>query len=132
MASFATSSVAIEFPKEVVKMLMGAIDDGTKQAARMLWSTLISFLSEHWLLTILIFFLILVFATLKAMIWRWGTLGSVLYNSMYFGILLVVGLIWGPDIFTSDIFHAACAVILYPICYFLTGTVLDKIGVRRI
>jgi hypothetical protein len=132
MTPIATSTITTEFPKEVVTMLMGAIDEGTKEATRMLWSILVSFLAEHWIFVILIFFIVLVFATLKAMIGRWGMLGSVLYNFLYFGILLIVGLIWGPDIFTSDIFHAACTAILYPICYLVTGIILDKTGVRRL
>ena len=131
MTPSVTSSIATEFPKEVVGAFMNAIDDGTKQAARMLWSALMTFFAEHWIAVMIVFFLVFVFATLKAMMGRWGTLGSVLYNSLYFGILLVVGLIWGPDIFTSDIFNAACTVILYPICYLATGIILDKFGVLR-
>lgn len=128
----ATSTpLGADFPKQVVELLLNAIDEGTKQAARMLWNILTTFLSEHWLAVLLVLFVVFVAVTLKAMMGRWGSLGSFLYNFFYFGTLLVIGLIWGPEVFVDDYFNAACAVILYPICYVLSGMILDKMGVRR-
>lgn len=121
-----------DFPKQVVGLFLNAIDEGTKQAARMLWGILTTFLSEHWLVVLLLLFVVFVAVTLKAMMGRWGSLGSFLYNVFYFGILLIVGLIWGPEVFVGDYFKAACAVILYPVCYFLVGLILDKMRVRRL
>ncbi len=126
-----STPLGADFPKQVVELLFNAIDEGTKQAARMLWNILTTFLSEHWLAVLLILFVMFVAVTLKAMMGRWGSLGSFLYNFFYFGTLLIVGLIWGPEVFVDDYFNAACAVILYPICYVISGMVLDKMGVRR-
>ena len=131
MAPFSTSTVATELPKEVVKLLMETMDKASHEAARMLWSALLTFLGEHWIGVMVASFFILVFATLNAAIGRWGMLGSVLYNALYFGILFIVGLIFGPDVFVSDVFHAACTVILYPICYGVTGIILEKTGAKH-
>ncbi len=120
-----------DFPKQVVELLLNAINEGTKQAARMLWNILTTFLSEHWLAVLLVLFVVFIAVTFKAMMGRWGSLGSFLYNFFYFGILLIIGLIWGPEVFVDDYFNAACAVILYPICYVISGMILDKMGVRR-
>lgn len=119
------------FSKVVVEQFLNGIDEGTKQAARMLWGSLTTFLSEHWLAALLVLFFMFVAVTLKAMMGRWGSLGSFLYNVFYFGTLFVVGLIWGPEVFVNDIFKASCAIILYPICYIVTGKVLDRMGVRK-
>lgn len=126
-----TTPLGADFPKQVVELLLNAINEGTKQAAQMLWSILTTFLSEHWLAVLLVLFVVFVAVTLKAMMGRWGSLGSFLYNFFYFGILFIVGLIWGPEVFVDDYFNAACAVILYPICYVISGMILDKMGVRR-
>ena len=126
-----TTPLGPEFPKEVINMLFAAIAEGNKQAARMLWSILQSFLVGHWLASILFLFVLFVAATFKAMMGRWGSLGSLLYNFFYFGILYVVGLIWGPEIFVSDLFHFACTAILYPVCYYVVGYILDETGVRK-
>jgi len=92
----ATSTpLGADFPKQVVELLLNAIDEGTKQAARMLWDILTTFLSEHWLAVLLVLFVLFIVVTLKAMMGRWGSLGSFLYNFFYFGILLIIGLIWG-------------------------------------
>lgn len=106
-----------------------AAEDGAKQAAHMLWSALLSFLAAHWLAVMFGLFIVFIVVTLKAMMGRWGSLGSFLYNFFYFGILFVVGLIWGPEVFLGNFFGAACAIILYPVCYWLSGVVMDRMGV---
>lgn len=125
-----TLAIAIDFPKYLVTIFSDAFEKGTQQAARMLWSVLISILKEHWFAVISVLFLVLVAVTFKAMMGRWGSLGSFLYNALYFGTLFIIGLIWGPEIFVNDIFNAACTAILYPVCYLLVGYILDKTGLR--
>lgn len=45
-------------------------------------------------------------------------------------VLFVIGLIWGPEVFVSDLFKAACAAILYPVYLVVGLIILDRIGVR--
>ncbi len=126
-----TPSFGPEDTKHLIDLLIKGVEDGTKMAAHILWSALMSFLKDHWLAVMGGLFVVFVIVTFKAMLGRWGSLGSFLYNFFYFGILLVVGLIWGPEVFLGDFFKAACTIILYPVCYFIVGLILDKMGVKR-
>jgi len=107
-----------------------ALVEATKTVYQIYWDTLISFLSKHWIAVTLLAVIILIIALVKAILGRWGMLGSILYHYFYFGILLIVGLIWGSNIFVSDFFHLACTILLYPACYFLVGVILNKTGLR--
>lgn len=115
----------------MTNLLLENIDKGMKQGAHMLWDILIFFLKGHWLGFLILLFVIFISVTLKAMMGRWGGLGSFLYNLFYFGTLFIIGSIWGPEVFVNDYFNAACTVILYPICYYITGVILDGTGVQR-
>jgi len=115
----------------MIDALFKGIETATQQIARILWSALLSFLTAHWFAVLVAIFVIFVVALLKAMLGRWGSLGSFLYNLFYFGILFVIGLIWGSEVFVNNLFNAAVAIILYPICYFITGLILEKTGLRR-
>lgn len=119
-----------DFTKTILDAVFKGIEEGSLLAIRLIWNTLTLFLAEYWLILMAIFFIMVVIATIKAMMGRWGFLGSVIYNSLYFGILLIIGLIWGPEVFVSDFLSVASTIILYPICYFVTGLILDKIGVK--
>lgn len=128
----ATSTpIVSDFPKQMVNLLLNSIEEGTKQAAHMLWNILISSLKDHWFAVMIALLAIFVFVTFKAMLGRWGSLGSFLYNFFYFGTLFIIGLIWGPEVFVNDIFNATCAVVLYPICYLLVGLILEKTGLKQ-
>lgn len=110
----------------MIELIPNAIEQGTKQAAEILWSVALSLLADHWLLLISIFFIMLIIATAKAIFGRWGMLGSVLYNFFYFGILFIIGMIWGSEVFVSDYFNFACTALLYPVCYFIVGLILRR------
>ena len=120
-----------DFPKQMIGLLFDSVEKGTLMGVRMVWDIVITLLTAHWLAVLLVIFVILVATTLKAMMGHWGSLGSLLYNILYFGTLLIIGLIWGPDVFADDYFNAACAVILYPICYWIVGWILRKTGLMR-
>lgn len=92
------------------------------------WDFLLLILRDNWQSLLLLLFLVFFISIIKAMLGRWGTLGSLLYHFFYFGILFIIGLIWGPQVFIDDAFNLACAVILYPACYLLVGTILNKTG----
>ena len=55
-----------------------------------------------------------------------GRIGSIIYDFFYFGILALIILIWGWDILFGTYFDIIYA-LLYPVSYFLTGLVLQKI-----
>jgi hypothetical protein len=118
------------FKPEQFEQLANAYTVGTINAVRMLWDALIKVLAQNWQSVMISLFIFFVIALLKAMLGRWGTLCSLIYNLFYLGILLIIGLIWGPEVFVNDYFNMACAVILYPICYWVTGFILDKFKFR--
>lgn len=126
-----STPLGADFPNEMVEMMIQSFEDGSKWAARMLWDILMTFLAENWLWVFLGLLAVFILVSFKAILGRWGSLGSFLYHLFYFGTLFVIGLIWGPEVFTEDIFNAACAVILYPICFLLVRFILDKTGLRR-
>lgn len=128
--SSTTTLFGPDLTKETVHMVINAATEGTLQATRLLWSILISILTTYWLSIMLSLFVVFVILTIKAMLGQWGSLGSFLYNLFYFGILLIVGLLMGPELFVNDFFAVACAVILYPLCYWLVGIILEKMGVK--
>lgn len=115
---------------EIGPWFIEAFEEGTKQAYQMIWDAFIPILAANWVWVILILFVVFTLVSIKAFMGRWGSLGSFLYNFFYFGTLLVIGLIWGPEVFAGDLFRAACTVILYPICYWISGYIMEKMGVR--
>jgi len=131
MNASSTQPFGVDFPKQLVEMFFNALDEGTRQAYRMIWSGITQFLNEHWgwlvfmLIAIFIFSVLNYFAT-----GRWAMLGSVLYNYFYFGTLFVITLIFGPEVFANDWFKIVL-FILYVTCFILVGKILNKIGIRR-
>lgn len=110
--------------------ILTGFEDGTKIAYQMYWDILMSFLLGNLVAIIIILFIILMVAITKAIKGKWSMLGSVLYRYLYFGTLFIIGLIWGPTIFVSNFITIFCTIILYPVCYFLVGIILDKIKMR--
>ena len=130
--TFTSTPLGPDFAKDMVNMFFNAIDEGTKQAARMLWGILTTFLSEHWFAVLVGLFVVFVAALIRAFVTgRWAMLGSVVYNYLYFGTLFLIGIIWGPEVFANDYFKIVLA-ILYVVCFILTGQFIANIGVRRL
>lgn len=111
--------------------LLQSIDEGKITASRLLWSVYTSFLADHWVAIVIFLAAIFSIALVKAFSGYWAMLGRVLYNSLYFGTLFIIGLIKGPEVFVSWYFEMFCVILLYPVCYFLVGRILDFSGVMR-
>lgn len=126
-----TTQAVPEFIKALIPQILETFDEATRKAYRMLWEIFMSFVVEHWLAILAVLTVVFFIALAQALMGRWGMLGSILYNYLYFGILFVVGLIKGSDIFVSEYFEIVCAIILYPLCYFLVGMILDKTGIHK-
>jgi len=70
-------------------------------------------------------FLLFIIASVKAMLGRTGMLGSLLYHVFYFGILAVIIWIKGLKILLNPFFDLI-VFILYNVCYWLTGIILQN------
>lgn len=116
--------------KEIGPWLLNALDEGTRQAYRWIWDGGMEFLKANWLWVGIVLFVIFLIALANALSGRWGMLGSVMYNYLYFGILFIAGLIKGPEIFVSEYFELFCAALLYPLCYIAVGQILEKTGLK--
>jgi hypothetical protein len=125
-----TTILGPDLVKELIPQILQEFDEATKQAYLMMWNILLTFLGQHSVAVIVGLVLILVVAFLRALTGRWGMLGSVLYNYLYFGTLFIIGLIWGPEVFANDYFKLVL-VILYIICFLLVGWILHKTGLRK-
>ncbi len=126
----ATTTPIPDFTKEMVTQIIQAFDKLPLQTANIIWSIFISILKADWPILLLILFIIVLVATLKMMIGHWGMFGSVIYNILYFGVLLIIGLFKGPEVFVSDFYKPFCLIILYPLCYWITGSILDLVRNR--
>ncbi len=125
-----STSFGSDFYKDLVTRFFQAIDEGTKKAYHMLWDIGFVILKQHWVSILILLALVLVVAIVRALTGRWGMLGSVLYNYLYFGTLFFIGWIWGAEIYANDYFQIVLAV-LYVVCFLLVGKILRDTGLRR-
>jgi len=125
-----TPLLGAEFGKYIINMALKAIDDTNKEVAQILWNQLLSFLSQNLILVIASLVGLLIVSFVVALNGRWGMFGSVLYNYLYFGILFIVGLIFGSHIFVNKFFDLFAA-ILYVVCFLMVGKILVVLGLKR-
>lgn len=131
MTSTSTPAFGPDFVKELIPLIFQKFGEATAQAFRMIWDGGIGYLWQHWIVVLIFLFAIFLIALVRAFATgRWGMLGSIVYNYLYFGTLFVIGLIFGPETFANDYFKIVL-IILYVVCFALTGRFLSKIGVRR-
>lgn len=129
--STSTFPFGTNFAKDLVSMFLNSIDQGTRQAYHMLWDILMTFLSQNLLWVAVFMVMILVFAFLEyLMTGRWANLGSVLYSYTYYGIILFVGLVFGPEIFAND-WVDLILFIVYIISFLWVRILLNRSGIRR-
>lgn len=115
-----------EFVKELIPWLIQQFGIAAAKTFRMFWDIGMTFLSQHWIVILVVLFAVLVYAVFRALMGHWWVLGSVIYNYLYFGILFIVGRIWGPEVFANDYFKFFL-LILYVVCFTLVGKILNKI-----
>lgn len=116
--------------QDFIKSLPGLTAKGMEMGARMVWDgVFLPILKEHWLAIMLIVFCLFVIATFKAMMGKWGSLGSLLYNLFYVIVVIAICLIWGPEVLVGDAYHLSYIIIFYPVCFWLSGWVMDRMGV---
>lgn len=118
-----------DFTKQLIDTLFSSIEKGTIQAFTWIWNGVTSYLLEHWIMVIIVLLVILIYAIARAIMGHWWILGSVLYNYLYAGALLLVGSIWGPEVFAGTYIEIGL-FLLYIICYLLVGKILNRIGLR--
>lgn len=132
MNASTTNILGADYPKLLVQWMLDTVDRGTKQAYSWIWSAIKELLITHSLSVSILLVVILILAILNYFVTgRWGWLGSVLYNYLYFGTLLMIALIFGSDVFASDYFKIVL-VLLYITCFTIVGIILKKTGIRKV
>lgn len=130
MNAATSSPLGPDFIKQIVELLTTGIAVATAHTYWMFWEILLSFLAQHLLGALIALVAILGYAALLFIITgRWRVLGSVLYNYFYFGILFVIGLIGGPELYANDYFPII-ATIVYIISFSVVGLILLTTGIR--
>lgn len=112
-------------------MMLQAVGEGTKMAYHMMWDALIYFLIHDWMLVLGLLTFFLVMAIIEFFFTgRWTMLGSVLYNYFYYGILFLIGLMFGPEIFANNWVDLLLFVV-YAISFTWVGIILTRTGVQN-
>ena len=120
-----------DFVKEFISLLLKTFEEATAHAYRIIWDVGIQVVHQHLIVTGLILFAILISSAVDAFLTgRWGWFASVLYNYLYGGVMIIIGFIWGPEVFANDYFRIV-AVIVYIVCFLLVGKVLKETGLHR-
>jgi hypothetical protein len=127
MTSNTMEQLGPELWKKILNDMLAAIGEAQKEAYKTCWDSLILVLKDHWCFALVLLLVLFLVSFFKAIFGRWGMLGSFLYNVFYFGILFLIGLIFGSDIFANTFFDIFLAV-LYIFCYSLVGIILRKMG----
>lgn len=127
--SSSTTPIGPDFTAQLITRLIDQIGIETAKVFRMIWDAGMTVLMQHWVAVLVILFVVLIYAFIRALMGHWWILGSVLYNYLYFGTLFFVGLIWGPETFANDYFKIFL-LLLYITCYLLVGKILSKIRMR--
>jgi hypothetical protein len=117
--------------KQLIPQLYQAIGEATAHGYRIIWDAAWPIALQHLQAISGVLVLILVLSAIEAFTTRrWGWFGSVLYNYLYFGTLILVGFAFGPEIFANDYFKIFLAM-LYIVCFLLVRVVLVKTGLKR-
>lgn len=119
------------FTKDFINQILKMYDVALKNAYHWAWDIFMSTIKEHWLLILSILLGLLIISIFIALMGRWGFFGSLMYNYLYFGILFILGLIKGPEVFLNEYFEFFCLLLLYQFCYWLVGLILDKLGLKE-
>ncbi len=124
-------SFSADFPKELVSWFLNALDESTRRAYKMIWTIVKELLIKNWMslsgLLLFILFLSFLFCKITK---TWGTFASILYHYLYLGFLLLIVLIFGPEVFASNYFNIVLA-LLYGLCFYLVGVFVKKIHLRK-
>jgi hypothetical protein len=131
MSPTSTPVFGPDFVKDLILSMHEKISEATAQGYRMVWDAGVQVVLHNLGWVLLGLFVILALSAFEAFTTgRWGWFGSVLYHYLFGGVMIVIGFIFGPEIFANDYFKIV-AVITYVVCFWLVGRILKKTGLRR-
>ena len=119
------------FAQDLINNMLSTYDVLLRKIYHSAWDIFMSTIKEHWLLILSILFGLLIISIIIALMGEWGFFGSLMYNYLYFGVLFILGLIKGSEVFLNEYFEFFCILLLYPVCYKIVGIILDKTGLKN-
>lgn len=131
MTPTTTSIFDPNFGSELVLWLLKIYGDATAKAYGMIWEAAWHVVMAHIFIVLTFLVLLLLASAIQAFTTgRWGWFGSVLYHYFFGGALIIIGAIWGPEVFASD-YMDIFLFVLYILCFSLVGLILTKTGLRH-
>ncbi|MCI5056804.1 MAG: hypothetical protein MRY83_11890 [Flavobacteriales bacterium] len=116
------------FIDQIVQILL----DFPLNTLRFFWNIVNPLIIEHWVIIAVTLVILINLAMIKFVVTgRWATLGSLLYNVFYFGILYFLIRFSGPEIILEDYFKSL-SFLLYVIGFFLTRIILKSINAQNL
>ncbi|KKP93020.1 MAG: hypothetical protein UR98_C0012G0003 [Parcubacteria group bacterium GW2011_GWA1_36_12] len=112
-------------PSDFLQNIMASSTSVAVDFLRSILAALWTSFQPYFPYAVAILFVLLVIASVDAMLGRTGMLGSLLYHIFYFGILGVIVWIEGLEILLNPYFDLI-GLALYRFCYWLTGVILQK------
>ncbi len=114
----------------LVSQMYAKFNDVKSQVIIAFWNAFIVYFSRHfWQILGFVIFLAFCLYTWTIATGRWGSFGSYIYRVLFYSALIVLGICFGPKLFTNTYFELL-TFVLYKACYALTGDILKKTGVR--
>lgn len=127
-----STQFGVDLANTIIPAMLNQINESTKQFYQTIWNILLTFLSQHLLFVSTALVLIILLAITEYLTTgKWRRLGSVLYWYLYFGVLFIIGLIAGPNVFVQDIFHLISTLVINPLCYWIVRVILNETGIRN-
>lgn len=119
-----------DLPKQMVQTLFDSVEKGTIWAYRIIFDSIRQFIIINWKGFVIFLIVILLIAVLDYLLTgKWRTLGRVLYSYIYWGIVAIIALLFGPEIFAND-WIDILLFIVYAISFFFVGRFLRWCRVR--
>lgn len=112
-------------PADIVGKIIVSSTETAVDIVTLVFTTFWTFLQPYFPYAIGTLFVLLITASVKAMLGQTGMLGSLLYHIFYFAILGIIIWIKGFEILFNPVFDLI-VLVTYRICYWLTGLILDK------
>lgn len=120
-----------DFVSDVVKGMLKTIAEATAHGYRIVWDAAWeSILAHIWLTLGFLAFILLASALQAFATGSWGWFGSVLYHYFYIGFIILIGFVWGPEVFANDYIDLGL-FLLYVLCFWMVGKILKKFGFIR-
>jgi ABC-type methionine transport system permease subunit len=112
-------------PPDLISKTMESAQKWGAEMIHIILKTTLTHIMPYWPYVFGIIFILVIFASIKALSGRTGALGSLLYHIFYIAIFGIIIWINGIEIIFNPFFDLICFII-YTFCYWIVGLILQK------